>query len=104
MSTVIAAGHGARLRRRHAERRLAGRLARTVIGEASTPVTLTVVHDELEADQLCGLLRAEGIACMYKPTSTGGALGLGSSMAAPQEVLVEENDLDRARELLTPAE
>ena len=69
-----------------------------------TPVTLTVVHDELEADQLCGLLRAEGIACMYKPTSTGGALGLGSSMAAPQEILVEEEDLDRARELITTPE
>jgi hypothetical protein len=69
-----------------------------------TPVTLTVVHDELEAEELCGLLRAEGVSCMYKPTSTGGALGLGSSMAAPQEVLVEEADLGRARELLQPAE
>jgi len=69
-----------------------------------TPVTLTVVHDELEAEGLCGLLRAEGIACMYRPTSTGGALGLGSSMAAPQEILVEEADLDRAKELLSPAE
>ena len=67
-------------------------------------VSLTVVPSGLEADQLCGLLRAEGIACMYKPTSTGGALGLGSSMAAPQEILVEEEDLDRARELLAPAE
>ena len=69
-----------------------------------TPVTLTVVPNELEAEELCGLLRADGIDCMYRQTSTGGALGLGSSMAAPQEILVEEEDLDRARELLAPAE
>ena len=63
-------------------------------------VTLTVVHDELEAEQLCGLLRANGIACMHRPTTTGSALGLGSSMAAPNEILVDESDLERAQELL----
>ena len=67
-----------------------------------TLVTLTVVHDELEAEQLCGLLRANDIECMHRGTTSGSAINLGVSMSGPTEVLVEEIDLDRARELLPP--
>ena len=64
------------------------------------PVTLTVVHDGLEAEELCGLLRANGIGCMYRSSSMGQGFGLSTGMVGPTEVLVEENDLERAREFL----
>jgi hypothetical protein len=64
------------------------------------PVTLTVVHDGLEAEELCGLLRANGIDCMYRSSTMGQGLGLSTGMVGPTEVLVEESDLERAREFL----
>ena len=66
-------------------------------------VKLTVVHDELEAEALCGLLRANGIACFYRKTNVAGAIGAesgGFAIAGPTEVLVSEHDLDAAQELL----
>ena len=63
--------------------------------------TLTVVGDELEAETLCGLLRVNGIECDYRRTdlSAGRADG-SSSMSGPTEILVNEADLEAARELL----
>jgi len=64
-------------------------------------VTLTVVHDEIEAEQLCGLLRVNGIPCFSRRTAMGqGAVDGSASMAGPTEVLVEESDLERSLELL----
>jgi hypothetical protein len=34
-------------------------------------VTLTVVHDGLEAEQLCGLLRVNGIPCFSRRMPMG---------------------------------
>ena len=67
-------------------------------------VGLTVVHDQMEAEELCGLLRTNGIECWYRSTSAGAAsgLGLGGGMGGPTEVLVDESDLEQAKELLPP--
>ena len=70
---------------------------------AVNPVKLTVVGDELEAEELCGLLRTNGIRCAHRRTDASaaiGAVGLGLPIAGPIEVLVDEADLDAARTLL----
>ena len=64
-------------------------------------VTLTVVGNEPEAEMLCGLLRANGIACMYRTTNlAAGMADASTSMGGPREVLVEEEQLEEARKLL----
>ena len=64
-------------------------------------VTLTVVGNEPEAEMLCGLLRANGIACMYRTTNlAAGMADASTSMAGPREILVEEEQLEEARKLL----
>jgi putative signal transducing protein len=66
-------------------------------------VTLTVVGDEMEAEVVCGLLRANGIKCSYR--STGASLGAGAAgtlgMAGSTEVLVDDHDLEAAQQLLS---
>lgn len=65
-------------------------------------MTVTVVGDELEAETLCGLLRGNGIACSFRRTDTSciGTYGGGYPIAGPTDVLVDEEDLNAARELL----
>ena len=60
-------------------------------------VRLTVVPDEGAAEALVGLLRSEGIECFYRDTdvSAAGIFG-GSTFAGWREVLVDEEDLERA--------
>ena len=65
---------------------------------ANDPVVLTVVYGEFEAEELCGLLKVNGIDSMYRRTTAG--MDLGGSMRGPIEVLVGEDDLERAQELL----
>jgi hypothetical protein len=64
-------------------------------------VRLTVVPDEGAAEALVGLLRSEGIECFYRDTdvSAAGIFG-GSTFGGWREVLVDEDDLERARKLL----
>jgi len=63
--------------------------------------TLTVVGDELEAETLCCLLRVNGIECDYRRTDVSAGRGDGSSsMSGPTEILVNDADLEAARELL----
>jgi hypothetical protein len=59
------------------------------------------VPDEGEAEALCGLLRSEGIECVYRDTdvSAAGIFG-GSTFGGWREVLVAEDDLEQARKLL----
>jgi Putative prokaryotic signal transducing protein len=69
-------------------------------------VALTIVPNELEAEQLCGLLRSNGIECASRPSNLSagaGTFGGGTGMAGPTEVLVRAEDLDAARELLPEA-
>jgi putative signal transducing protein len=72
-------------------------------------VTLTVVANEMEAEMLCGELRANGTVCSQRNASIGGALygeavaGAMFGQASPTEVLVEEEQLGEARKLLPDA-
>ncbi len=64
-------------------------------------VTLTVVGNEPEAQMLCGLLRANGIACMQRRTDlAAGMADASTSMGGPREILVEEEQLEEAQKLL----
>jgi len=66
-------------------------------------VTLTIVHDEPEAEMLCGLLRTDGLTCSYRKTDiAAGAWTGGFARGGPIEVLVDEHDLEAARKLLPP--
>jgi Putative prokaryotic signal transducing protein len=65
------------------------------------PVVLTVVHDEAEAEIICGLLRANGIECSHRKTDfAAGSWTIGFASGGPIELLVHEKDLVAARELL----
>jgi hypothetical protein len=66
-------------------------------------VRLTVVPDEMQAEVVCGLLRANGIACSYRKTDSAAAIGAyggGFAIAGPTEILVSEDDLAAARKVL----
>lgn len=68
-------------------------------------VRLTVVPDEGEAEILCRMLRAEGIRCAHSRTNTGsGGSDASASFGGWREVVVLEDDLERARALLPTAE
>jgi hypothetical protein len=76
------------------------RVARCTV-RAVALVTLTVVHDESEAEMVCGLLRANGIECSYRKTDiAAGAWTGGFARGGPVELLVNDNDVVAARELL----
>jgi Putative prokaryotic signal transducing protein len=64
------------------------------------PVTLTVVANEMEAEVLCGSLRANGIACDYRKTNVAAVWTLGTGAGGPIEVLVDESDLEAAQALV----
>ena len=66
-------------------------------------VALTVVGDEIEAEEVCGLLRTNGIACYHRrgDQSAGIAgLGAGFTIAGPFDIIVDEADLAAAQALL----
>jgi hypothetical protein len=57
----------------------------------------------MEAEAVCGLLRTGGIKCAYQRSNrsaASGTYGGGFAIAGPTEVLVDESDLDAARQLL----
>ena len=64
-------------------------------------VRLTVVPNEGEAEILCGLLRAEGIVCNHRYTNvSSGSADASTTFGGWREVLVLEQDAERARELM----
>lgn len=67
---------------------------------AAEPVRLAVVRDEVEAEMLCGMLRAEGIVCTHRQTSfaSGGGEAFPGAMG-PREVLVRRDHYERATSL-----
>ena len=73
------------------------------MGRVVGAVRLTIVPTEEEAEMLCGLLRSEGIECFLRRTDLSPEYWdpVGGGW---REVLVEESDLARARELLPPQE
>jgi hypothetical protein len=61
-------------------------------------VPLTVVRTAEEAEMLSGLLRTAGIQSSHRPAVSA------DEFSGWTEVLVREDDLDAARELLPPGE
>jgi Putative prokaryotic signal transducing protein len=61
-------------------------------------VRLAVVGSQGEADVICGLLRAHGIECRDRAADLSAERGGGSG--GWREVLVGDDDLDAAREVL----
>jgi hypothetical protein len=63
-------------------------------------VALTVAHDEMQADVICGLLRENGIECSHRKTNMAGAWTIGFGTGGPTEIVVDERKLELARKLL----
>jgi Putative prokaryotic signal transducing protein len=63
-------------------------------------VQLTVVPNQAEAELIRNQLELEGIESMRRPTNWGAGTMDGFS-GGQQEVLVREEDLERARELIS---
>lgn len=66
-------------------------------------ISLTVVQNEAEANVICGMLRANGIACGYEQTNFGAGAADGFPRGGPVEIFVGEADAQKARELLSAA-
>jgi hypothetical protein len=60
-----------------------------------------VVHDGMETDVICGMLRQEGIKRFHRSLTEAGSTW---SMGTRTEVLVDDANLDRARELLASSD
>lgn len=67
-------------------------------------VRVTTVPGEAEAEVLCGLLRSEGIECAHRQTAEEDSPFEGIATDGIREILVRPSDLERAREILGPAE
>jgi Putative prokaryotic signal transducing protein len=67
-------------------------------------VYLTVVPSEAEAEILCALLRTEGIDCDHRPTNLSVGTMDGLPGGGPREVVVAEQGLARAEELLAESQ
>jgi hypothetical protein len=66
---------------------------------------LTVVANRMEAEELCGMLRTNGIKCGYVLSDMAGGIAIvtgGLPNVGPVDVYVEEDSLDEARKLLPP--
>jgi putative signal transducing protein len=66
-------------------------------------VALTVVPNESQAEVVCGMLRANGIACGYEQTNFGGGAADGFPRGGPVEIFVAEEDARKAGQLLSEA-
>jgi Putative prokaryotic signal transducing protein len=66
-------------------------------------VALTVVRNESEAEVVCGMLRANGIACGYEQTNFGAGASDGFPRGGPVEIFVADGDAQAARQLLDQA-
>ena len=63
--------------------------------------TLTTVGNEIEAEMACGMLRANGVECFFRRTDSAASLyAPGVATAGATEIVVNEEDLERARKLL----
>jgi hypothetical protein len=68
--------------------------------EPGEGVVLTVVSGEPEAEVVCGLLQSNGIDCAYRDTEAIDSPLEDFTAAGPREILVQEADLEAAKELL----
>ncbi len=86
-------------------RNTSGRDARRASGPAlgaSEMVAVTVVPNVVEADLVCGMLQANGVACRSRQTDYAAG-SMDGMPGGPQQILVQESHLDRARDLLARA-
>jgi hypothetical protein len=67
-------------------------------------VPLTIVPNEVDAEMLCGLLRAGGIQCGHRVTEQTDSAFDGLAFDGPREILVHQDDLSAARALLPDPE
>jgi hypothetical protein len=68
-------------------------------------VRLTVVLNEIEAEQIRSILSLEGIDSMQRVTNLGaGSLDGSSGMGGPREILVRPDDLETAQALIAEDE
>ena len=65
-------------------------------------VAVTVVPNVIDADIVCGMLQANGVACRSRQTDFAAG-SMDGMPGGPQQILVQESDLDRARDLLAKA-
>ena len=64
-------------------------------------VRLTVVMNEIEADQVQSLLNFDNIESMQRPTDSGAAsIGGSGAMSGSREILVKPEDLEAAKAIL----
>ena len=64
-------------------------------------VLLTVVMNEIEADQVQSLLKFDNIESMQRPTDSGAAsIGGSGAMSGSREILVKPEDLDAAKAII----
>jgi Putative prokaryotic signal transducing protein len=64
-------------------------------------VRLTVVLNEIEADQVQSLLKFENIESMQRPTDTGaGSIAGSGAMGGRREILVKPEDLETAKAII----
>jgi len=68
--------------------------------EPGEGVVLTVVPTEGEAQIVCGLLETNGIDCSYRDTEAIDSPIEDFTAAGSREILVREQDLELARELI----
>jgi hypothetical protein len=64
-------------------------------------VSIQTVDSEEEAELVCGLLRAAGIACGYRPTEAVDSPFEGLASEGPQDILVGPGDEAAARVVLS---
>jgi hypothetical protein len=64
-------------------------------------VRLTIVPDEFAAETIIALLQTEGIGSVQERTDLAAGMADASASAfGPREILVRQEDLERARELI----
>ena len=63
-------------------------------------VVVEIVATEPEAELRCSLLRSADIPCMHRVTNYGAGAADGLSVGGPHEILVRQQDVGRAREVI----
>ena len=63
-------------------------------------VRLTLARTELEAEMICGRLRAHGIGAETRRTEMSAAIVGGSRGGGPTEIVADDRELEAARALL----
>jgi hypothetical protein len=77
------------------------RYASAMSSSSDELVTLTIVANEIESDQIQQLLKFENIESMQRPTDTGaGSIGGSGAMSGSREILVKSEDLETAKAII----